>query len=111
MMEKILQIKFSREIILISKDIKRYGRHTNKEACYSDIFDRFNRLRDLLKEPVLKESAKWTDDLSNVLKKYDNAMHISTELTPIQASNKSNGNQIYQNNRDKRKKRTSIQSI
>ena len=96
-MEKILQTNFSRQIILISKDIKRYSRHTNNEACYSDIFDRFNRLRDLFKEPVIKENAKWTDDLSNVFKKYNNAMHFSTELTPKQASNKSNGNEIYKN--------------
>ena len=56
---------------------------------YRDVFtERFNRtIRDLLKRPVSERSdANWIDVLPTTPKQYNNRLHCSTKLTPIQAS-------------------------
>ena len=50
--------------------------------------------------------AKWVDILSTKIKQYNNRIHSSTMLTPIQASLKKNEGHVYKNLLDKRKKKT-----
>ena len=85
-------------------DINRYSRYTSKGAVFAE---RFNRtIRDLLKKPVFeKGNANWIDELSTITSKYNNKIHSSTKMTPIQASKKSNESEVYTNLQDKRKKR------
>ena len=68
--------------------------------------ERFNRtIRDLLKKPVFERgNANWIDVLQTITKQYNNRVHSSTKLTPIQASMKKNEGFVYKNLLDKRKK-------
>ena len=62
-------------------------------------------LRILLKKPVFeKGKADWLSELPSVVKKYNNTIHSSTKMTPIQASKKSNENLVFSNLRDDRQK-------
>ena len=85
-------------------DIKRYSRYTNKLAVFAE---RFNRtIRNLLKKPVFeKGNANWLDELPSVIKKYNNTIHHSTKMTPVDASKRRNEEEIYNNLQDKRIKR------
>ena len=85
-------------------DIKRYSRYTSKGAVFAE---RFNRtIRDLLKKPVFeKGNANWIDELQTITSKYNNKIHSSTKMSPIQALKKSNESKLYANLQDKRKKR------
>ena len=58
-----------------------------------------------MKKPVfLAGNADWLIELPSVLKQYNNTIHNSTKLTPIQASKKSNEKEVYSNLQDKRRK-------
>ena len=89
---------------LNTNKIKRYSRYTDKGAVFAE---RFNRtIRNLLKKPVFeKGKADWLSELSSVVKKYNNTIHSSTKMTPIQASKKSNEKEVYSNLKDKREVR------
>ena len=50
--------------------------------------------------------AKWIDVLPTITKQYNNRIHSSTKLTPIQASLKKNEGYVYKKILDKRKKIT-----
>ena len=84
-------------------NIKLYSRNSSYGAVFAE---RFNRtIRDLLKRPVFeKGDGKWIDVLSTITKQYNNRIHSSTKLTPIQASLKKNEGYAYKNLLDKRKK-------
>ena len=88
---------------LNKNDIKFYSRNTSYGA---DFAERFNRtIRDLLKKPVFeKGDGNWIDVLPTITKQYNNKVHSSTKLTPIQASLKKNEGYVYKNLLDKRKK-------
>ena len=83
--------------------IKIYSRNTSVGAVFAE---RFNRtIRDLLKRPVFeKGESNWIDVLPVITKQYNNRMHSSTKLTPIEASLKKNEGYVYKNLLDKRKK-------
>ena len=51
-----------------------------------------------------KGDGNWIDILPTITKQYNNRIHSSTELTPIQASLKKNEGFVYKNLLDKRKK-------
>ena len=88
---------------LNKNNIKLYSRNT----CLGAVFaERFNRsIRDLLKKIVFERGdAKWIDVLPTITKQYNNIVHSSTKMTPIQASLKKNEGFIYKNLLDKRKK-------
>ena len=88
---------------LNKNDIKLYSRNSS----YGTVFaERFNRtIRDLLKRPVFeKGDVNWIDVLPTITKQYNNRIHSSTKLTPIQASLKKNEGYVYKNLLDKRKK-------
>ena len=80
---------------------KRYSRYTDKGAVFAE---RFNRtIRNLLKKPVFPEgNADWLSELPSVIKKYNNTIHNSTKMTPIQGFNKANEKLVFDNRKDKR---------
>ena len=88
---------------LNKNDIKLYSRNTYLGAVFAE---RFNKsIRDLLKRPVFeKGDGNWIDVLPTITKQYNNRIHSSTKLTPIQASLKKNEGFVYKNLLDKRKK-------
>ena len=86
---------------LNNNNIKRYSRYTDKGAVFAE---RFNRtIRNLLKKPVfLAGNADWLSELPSVVKKYNNTIHHSTKMKPIDASKKSNQKLVYNNLKDDR---------
>ena len=68
-------------------NIERYSRYTDKGVV---VAERFNRtIRNLLKKPVfLAGEASWINELPSVIKRYNNSIHSSTKMTPVQASKK-----------------------
>ena len=88
---------------LNKNNIKLYSRNSSYGAVFAE---RFNRtIRDLLKKIVFKQGdAKWIDVLPTITKQYNNRIHSSTKLTPIQASLRKNEGYVYKNLLDKRKK-------
>ena len=88
---------------LNKNDIKLYSRNTSLGAVFAERFNRF--IRDLLKKIVFeKGDGNWIDILQTITKQYNNRIHSSTKLTPIQASLKKNEGYVYKNLLDKRKK-------
>ena len=62
--------------------------------------------RNLLKKPVfVKGNADWLSELSSVIKQYNNTIHSSTNMKPIDASKKSNEKIVYSNLQDRRVRR------
>ena len=88
---------------LNKNNIKLYSRNTSLGAVF---VERYNRtIRDLLKKIVFDQiDANWIDVLPTIVKQYNNRIHSSTKLTPIQASLKMNEGYVYKNILDKRKK-------
>ena len=90
---------------LNKNNIKLYSRNSSYGAVFAE---RFNKtIRDLLKRPVFEKcDGKWIDFLPTITKQYNNKVHSSTKLTPIQASLNKNEGYVYKNLLDKRKKVT-----
>ena len=88
---------------LNKNDIKHYSRNSSYVAVFAE---RFNRtIRGLIKRPVFEKSdANWIGVLPIITKQYNDRIHSSTKLTPIQASLKKNEGYVYKNLLDKRKK-------
>ena len=88
---------------LNKNNIKLYSRNSSIASVFAE---RFNRtIRDLLKKIVFEQGdANWIDILPTITKQYNNRIHSSTKLTPIQASVKMNEGYVYKNLLDKRKK-------
>ena len=88
---------------LNKNDIKHYSRKSSYGAVFAE---RFNKtIKDLLKRPVFeKNDGNWIDILPTITKQYNNRVHSSTKITPIQASMKKNEGYVYKNLLDKRKK-------
>ena len=88
---------------LKSKNMQHYSRFTDN--CPSIAERVIRTIRNLLKKPVfLASNADWLSELPSIIKKYNNTIHSSTKMTPIQASKKSNEKQVYSNLRDDRVK-------
>ena len=88
---------------LNKNNIKLYSRNSSYGAVFAE---RFNRtIRDLLEKPVFeKGNGNWIDVLQTITKQYNNRIHSSTKLSPIQASLQKNEGYVYKNIIDKRKK-------
>ena len=88
---------------LNKNNIKLYSRNSSYGAVFAE---RFNRtIRDLLKKIVFEQGdGNWIDILQTITKQYNNRIHSSTKLTPIQGSLKKNEGYVYKNLLDKRKK-------
>ena len=89
------------DAFLNKHNIKRYSRNTALGAVFAE---RFNRTkRNLLKKPVfLAGHADWISKLPSVIKQYNNTIHSSTKMTPIQASEKLNEKSESNNLQDRR---------
>ena len=88
---------------LKSKSIHHYSRYTDKGPSIAERVIR--TIRNLLKKPVfLAGNADWVSELPSVVKKYNNTIHNSTKMTPIQASKKINEKLVFSNLRDDRVK-------
>ena len=87
---------------LRSKNIHQCSRFTDKVP--SSIAERvFRTIRNLLMKPIfLAGNADWLSELPSIVKQYNNTIHQSKLMTPIQASKKSNEKLVYNNLRDKR---------
>ena len=89
---------------LKNRKIHHYSRYTDKGPSIAERVIR--TIRNLLKKPVFeKGKADWLSELPSVVKKYKNTIHNSTKMKPIDASKKSNEKLVYNNLKDKRKKR------
>ena len=87
--------------LLKSKNIQHYSRFTDKGPSIAERVIR--TIRNFLKKPVFEKGrADWLSELSPVIKKYNNTIHSSIKLTPVQASKKSNETIVYINLKDKR---------
>ena len=84
-------------------NINHYSRYSDKGPS---IVERFNRtIRDMLKKPIfLNGDANWINIIPTIINEYNNKIHSSTKLTPIQAYLKENEEYVYQNLSDKEKK-------
>ena len=88
---------------LKSKNIHHYSRFTDKSPPIAERVIR--TVRNLLKKPIfLAGNADWLSELPSVIKQYNNTIHSSTKMTPIQASKKANEKVVYTNLQDKRVK-------
>ena len=94
--------EFCNSIFLKSKNIQHYSKYTDKSPSIAERVIR--TIRNLLKKKVFeKGNADWLSELSSITKKYNNTIHTSTKLKPINASKKSNEKIVYSNFQDKRK--------
>ena len=82
--------------LLNKNNFELYSINTSVGAVFAE---RFNRtIRDLLKRPVFeKGDGNWIDILPTITKQYNNIIHSSNKLTPIQASLKKNEGFVYKN--------------
>ena len=88
---------------LKSKNIRHYSRFTDKGPSIAERVIR--TVRNLLKKPVfLAGNADWLSELPSLIKQYNNTIHHSIKMTPIQASKKSNQKLVYNNLKDDREK-------
>ena len=76
--------------------IKLYSRNSSYGAVFAE---RFNRtIRYLLKKVIFeKGDANWIDILPTITKQYNNRIHSSTKLSPVQGSLKRNEGFVYKN--------------
>ena len=89
--------------LLKSKNIQHYSRYTDKGPSIAERVIR--TIRNLLKKPIFeKGKANWLSELPSNIKQYNNTIHHSTKMTPIQASKKSNQKLVYNTLRDDRVK-------
>ena len=85
-----------------SKNIQHYSRFTDKGPSIAERVIR--TIRNLIKKPVFEKGrADWLSELPSVTKQYNNTIHSSTKMKPIDASKKSNEKEVYSNLQDKRK--------
>ena len=86
---------------LKNKNIHHYSRFTDKSIAERAI----RTIRNFLKKPIFEKGrADWLSELPSVVKKYNNTIHSSTKMTPIQASKKINEKLVFSNLRDDRVK-------
>ena len=89
---------------LKSKNIQHYSRYTDKGPSIAERVIR--TVRNLLKKPMfLAGNADWLSELPSVIKQYNNKVHHSNKMKPIDASKKSNQKLVYNNLKDDREVR------
>ena len=89
---------------LKSKIIHHYSRFTDKGPSIAERVIR--TIRILSKKPVfLAGNADWLSELPSVIKQYNNTIHRSIKMTPVQASRKTNEKLVYSNLKDNREVR------
>ena len=79
---------------LNKNNIKLPSRNSFYVTVFAEKFDR--AFRNLLERPVFEKSdGNWIDVLQTITKQYNNRIHPSTKLTPIQANSKKNEGFVY----------------
>ena len=88
--------------LLKSKNIHHYSRFTDKGPSVAERV--IKTVRNLLKKPIfLAGNADWISELASVIKQYNNTVHHSTKMKPVDASKKSNEKIVFSNLQDNRK--------
>ena len=83
------------------KKIIRYSRYTSKGAVLAKKFN--TTIRNLSKKVVSeKGNASWIDEIDSTVNKYNNTVHSTNKMTPIQASLKQNEEYVHNNILDER---------
>ena len=99
--------EFSNSILqnfLKAKNVQHYSNFTDKRPSIAEKVIR--TVRNMLRKPVFeKGNAEWLSELPSVIKKKNNSIHSATKMTHIQASEKSNGKEVYSNLKDNREVR------
>ena len=81
--------------------IQHFSRYSDKGPSIAERFKR--TIRNLLKKPVFQEgNANWFSELPSVIKQYNNTIHHSIKMTPIEASKTINEKAVYSNLKDER---------
>ena len=89
--------------LLKSKNIHHYSRFTDKGPSIAERVIR--TIRNLIKKPVFeKGNADWLSELPSVIKQYNNTIHHSIKMKPVDASKTSNEKIVFDNLRDDRQK-------
>ena len=90
------------EKFLETKNIQHYSQFTDKVPSIADRVIR--TIRNLLKKRVfLAGNADCLSELSSIIKQYNNTIHNSTKIKPIDVSKKSNEKLVCSKFQDKRK--------
>ena len=80
--------------LLKLQNIQHYSRYTDKGPSIAEGVIRI--VRSLKKKPVFeKRNADWLSELPFVIKKYNNTIHSSKKMTPIQTNKKANEKEVY----------------
>ena len=88
---------------LKSKTIHYYSRFTDKGPSIAERVVR--TVRSLVKKPVFeKGNADWLSQLPSVIKQYNNKIHHSVKMTPVQASKTATIKIVHSNLQDRRVK-------
>ena len=88
---------------LKAKNKHLYSRFTDKGPSIAERFIR--TIRNILKKPVFeKRRADWLSELPSVVNEYNNSIHHSIKMTPVQASKKVKEKLVYSNLQDRRRK-------
>ena len=83
------------------KNIHHFSRFTDKGPSIAERVIR--TMRNLSKKPVfLAGNADLLSELPSIVKKYNNTIHHSIKMTPIQASEKVNEEEVFSNLKDNR---------
>ena len=83
-----------------SKIIHHYSRFTDKGPSIAGRVIRTVRI--FLRKPVfLQGNADWVSEQPSVIKKYNNTIHSSTKMSPVQASKKINEKLFFSNFQDR----------
>ena len=87
---------------LKAKNFQPYSRFTDKGPSIAERV--ITTVRSLLRKPVFEKGrADWLSELPSVVKQYNNTIHRSIKMTPVEASKKSNEKIVYNNLKDDRK--------
>ena len=79
-----------------SKNIHHYSRYTDKGPSIAERVR--GTVRNILRKPVFeKRKDDWLSELPSVGKKYNDTIHHSLKITPIEASKKSIEKEVYSN--------------
>ena len=90
---------------LKSENIQHYSRFTDKGPSTAERV--FRTVRTSLKKPVFeKRKAGWLFEQPTYIEQYNNTIHNSTKMAPIQAGKKNTEKEVYSNLQDKRQKHT-----
>ena len=84
-----------------SKNNHHYSRFTDKGPSIAERVSR--TIRILLKKPVFERGkVNWLIELPTVIKQYNNTIHHSMKMTPVEASKKTDEKIVHSNLKDNR---------